>query len=189
MLPDTWEIADEMYYFESDPRSVGAVFLLSVGGLKKSDPELRQSDQGQPYPVAWYLEKGPGIQSGGVPGRSFYTSLGHLNETWGDELFLSHVFGGITWTLCSGTTRSSNPKATLGQSDNKTDVIFSSTDSNSSTSKGNNHSGLTIGLNILGWCAFLAVIFWCILSIARRPSQAYFPSTQWREPEIASPMT
>ena len=33
---------------------------------------------------AWYQERGAGVQTvkGGVAGRSFYTSLGHLNETW-----------------------------------------------------------------------------------------------------------
>jgi len=37
-----------------------------------------------PYSVttAWYEEKIAGVQDGGIPGRSFYTSLGHLNETW-----------------------------------------------------------------------------------------------------------
>lgn len=30
----------------------------------------------------WYQEHGAGVQSGGTAGRSFYTSLGHLNETW-----------------------------------------------------------------------------------------------------------
>ena len=31
---------------------------------------------------AWYQEKGAGVQSGGIAGRSFYTSLGHLDEIW-----------------------------------------------------------------------------------------------------------
>ena len=32
--------------------------------------------------IAWYQERGAGVQSGGTAGRSFYTSLGHLNEIW-----------------------------------------------------------------------------------------------------------
>ena len=32
-----------------------------------------------------------------------------------DELFLSHVFGGITWVLDSGTTVASNANADLGR--------------------------------------------------------------------------
>jgi len=32
--------------------------------------------------IAWYQDRGAGVQSIGIAGRSFYTSLGHLNETW-----------------------------------------------------------------------------------------------------------
>lgn len=32
--------------------------------------------------TAWYQEHGAGVQTGGIGGRSFYSSLGHLNETW-----------------------------------------------------------------------------------------------------------
>ena len=32
--------------------------------------------------TAWYQEHGAGVDSNGTAGRSFYTSLGHLNETW-----------------------------------------------------------------------------------------------------------
>ena len=31
---------------------------------------------------AWFQEHGAGVDSGSPAGRSFYTSLGHLNETW-----------------------------------------------------------------------------------------------------------
>jgi len=31
---------------------------------------------------AWYQEHGAGVENGGTAGRSFYTSLGHLNQTW-----------------------------------------------------------------------------------------------------------
>ena len=32
--------------------------------------------------LAWYQEHGAGSNVGDNAGRSFYTSLGHLNETW-----------------------------------------------------------------------------------------------------------
>lgn len=31
---------------------------------------------------AWFQEHGAGLQGGGTAGRSWYTSLGHTNETW-----------------------------------------------------------------------------------------------------------
>jgi hypothetical protein len=32
-------------------------------------------------------------------GRSFYTALGHTDESYSDPLFLAHVAGGIEWEL------------------------------------------------------------------------------------------
>lgn len=31
-----------------------------------------------------------------------------------DEVFLSHIFGGVTWALASNTTRATNPDASVG---------------------------------------------------------------------------
>lgn len=81
--------------------------------------------------VAWYQDRGASAQNGSAAGRRFYTSSGHLNETWQEvlayaywntvpyissrgELFLSHVLGGITWALDSGKTKASSPDADLG---------------------------------------------------------------------------
>lgn len=84
--------------------------------------------------IAWFQEHGAGVQSGGTAGRSFYTSLGHLNETWQvmcltlnlciqalsriaqDDLFLAHVMGGIGWALQSNTTRAFNSSGLIGNS-------------------------------------------------------------------------
>ncbi|ELU36791.1 ThuA domain-containing protein [Rhizoctonia solani AG-1 IA] len=69
------------------------------------------SAQGKPHPIAWYQDYAAGavIKTGGpgpgVPGRSFYSSLGHNNSTWMDSTFMKHVMGGLTWTLASNTTR------------------------------------------------------------------------------------
>ncbi|THV02839.1 class I glutamine amidotransferase-like protein [Dendrothele bispora CBS 962.96] len=116
MLPAQWKVQDEMYNFKSDPRAVGAVVILSADESSYEDPGPRKFDQGSPHPTAWYQEHGAGVESGGVAGRSFYTSLGHLNETWHDDLFMAHVLGGITWTLQSNTTRAFNSSAQVGNS-------------------------------------------------------------------------
>lgn len=65
-----------------------------------TDNGVRKFDQGSPHPLgkllvgfqvsrsaltanqAWYQEHGAGVDTNGIAGRSFYTSLGHLNETW-----------------------------------------------------------------------------------------------------------
>ncbi|KAI0090257.1 class I glutamine amidotransferase-like protein [Irpex rosettiformis] len=116
MLPDQWHVYDEMYNFKSDPRSVGATVVLSANESSYNDPGPRRFNQGTPHPTAWYQEHGAGADVGGVAGRSFYTSLGHTNDTWKDNLFLGHVMGGISWAVQSGTTRATNASALVGSS-------------------------------------------------------------------------
>ncbi|KAJ8072761.1 hypothetical protein PM082_016320 [Marasmius tenuissimus] len=135
MLPERWQVRDEMYNFKSDPRAIGATVILSADESTYTDDGQRKFDQGTPHPTAWFQERGAGVSAGGAPGRSFYTSLGHLNETWQDDLFMDHVLGGITWTLQSNTTRTSNPGATVGghPSNSSTDQVSSVTSSPSSS--------------------------------------------------------
>ncbi|THH30984.1 hypothetical protein EUX98_g3225 [Antrodiella citrinella] len=114
MLPTQWHVFDEMYNFKSDPRTVGAVVLLSANDSSYTDPGPRLFDQGTPHPTCWYQEHGAGVNSNITGGRSWYTSLGHTNETWEDTLFISHVMGGITWALQSNTTNFTNPTAPIG---------------------------------------------------------------------------
>ncbi len=108
------------YNFKSDPRSIGAVVVLSANessytGKSCTSPVLEVQflnpckipDRASSikerlirpvcmtssmvscrvelmvvYPIAWYQEHGAGVDTNGTAGRSFYTSLGHLNETW-----------------------------------------------------------------------------------------------------------
>ncbi|KAJ3744095.1 trehalose utilization-domain-containing protein [Lentinula detonsa] len=131
MLPAQWHVQDEMYNFKTDPRAIGATVILSANESSYVDTGTHLG-QGTPHPtgnssnlvpaaqlnenilLAWFQEHGAGVEDNGSSGRSFYTSLGHLNETWQDELFLAHVFGGITWTLQSNTTLAFNASAQVG---------------------------------------------------------------------------
>ncbi|KAG8710269.1 hypothetical protein FRC09_000215, partial [Ceratobasidium sp. 395] len=123
---DRWEFEEEVYSFTSNPRGKnGAKLLYSVdptsyngerlGSWIHSVPDVRSIEQTLAPP----LLKAPPIlldynsgavvsaaKSGpGVPGRSFYSSLGHLNETWQNSTFMHHVMGGLIWTLGSNTTQ------------------------------------------------------------------------------------
>ncbi|KDQ56748.1 hypothetical protein JAAARDRAFT_36238 [Jaapia argillacea MUCL 33604] len=132
MLPDRWHIQEEMYNFDSDPRKLGAIVLLSADESTYVDT-APHAQQGTPHPSAWYQERGAGIQAGGVAGRSFYTSLGHLNETWQDNLFMSHVMGGLSWAIESNTTRFSDPDAQVGSTEISNYTIAVSSTATSST--------------------------------------------------------
>ncbi|KAJ7242786.1 trehalose utilization-domain-containing protein [Mycena haematopus] len=114
MLPAEWHIQEEMYNFKSDPRAIGAIVLLAANESSYVDDGTRNFDQGTPHPSAWFQEHGAGVESGQIAGRSFYTSLGHLNQTWQDPLFISHVTGGLTWALQANTTKAFNASALVG---------------------------------------------------------------------------
>ncbi|KAI0032534.1 ThuA-like domain-containing protein [Vararia minispora EC-137] len=114
MLPAQWHVQDEMYNFKSNPRSIGAVVLLSANESSYTDPGPRKFSQGSPHPTAWYQEHGAGVSPNGIAGRSFYTSLGHLSETWQDELFIGHVMGGIQWALATTTTTTNTASLASG---------------------------------------------------------------------------
>ncbi|KAF9046839.1 class I glutamine amidotransferase-like protein [Hymenopellis radicata] len=157
-LPTEWPVQDEMYNFKSDPRDVGAVVVLTVNESTYTDDGTRQYDQGSPHPIAWYQEHGAGVQSGGTAGRSFYTALGHLNETWQDDTFMSHVLGGIQWTLLANTTKAFNDSAVVGNGVTVAAGNNSSTNS-SQTSDGNEHdSALTVSVWPVWYCAMSMVV-------------------------------
>lgn len=140
MLPKQWQVFDEMYNFKSDPRSIGAIVILSADESTYSDPGPRLFNQGEPHPTAWFQEKGAGVSPGGTAGRSFYTSLGHTNQTWMDELYLSHVMGGISWVLESNTTSSVNATAMVGSGSSENSSSSSISPAMSSTTSGTSTS-------------------------------------------------
>ncbi|EGN99081.1 hypothetical protein SERLA73DRAFT_181885 [Serpula lacrymans var. lacrymans S7.3] len=164
MLPAEWHVQDEMYNFKSDPRANGAIVVLSANESSYNDPGPRLYNQGTPHPTAWYQDHGAGVQSNGTAGRSFYTSLGHLNETWQDELFLAHVTGGITWTLLSNTTRAFNKSALVGNaqssSQSSTTPSGTSVSSKPTSSSSDVHQQLKPFDSRVTLSVFLATVFW-----------------------------
>ncbi|KAK0524550.1 hypothetical protein OC834_005489 [Tilletia horrida] len=118
----TWDVEDEIYTFNSNPRDLNHTVLLTIDDDSYPDPvtpkDVRQRLMGSPHPLAWY--KDGGILDGGVddpansttqpgtggPGRSWYTSLGHDPETYADPLFRQHLAAGIRWALDAPSLRS-----------------------------------------------------------------------------------
>lgn len=122
-----------MYNFRTDPRQANVSLLLSVDQDSYQDPykDAQTAKQGSPHPIAWYRDGnrlGPnatalapygedqsavdGILGAAVPsldvgfvmpGRMWYTALGHTIEIWSDPLFVQHIQGGLNYTL--GTER------------------------------------------------------------------------------------
>jgi len=82
-LPATWTRVDEWYEFRDV--QPGLTVLLDIDETSYKTPA--ENPVPQPRPIAWFR-----TFSGG---RSFYTALGHTNESWAEPLFLAHVWGGI----------------------------------------------------------------------------------------------
>ncbi|KAK4685856.1 uncharacterized protein P7C73_g4279, partial [Tremellales sp. Uapishka_1] len=109
--PTIQNAEEEIYYFKSDPRAVGATLLLSVDESSYTDDGTSTGDftMGSPHPIAWYIESPESAQPllANVPkaGRSFYTALGHLNSTWENPLYIQHVMSGLQWALEGASTK------------------------------------------------------------------------------------
>lgn len=87
-LPQAWERDDEWYdYQRVSPR----IDVL----LEVDESTYEGGETGPRHPVAWYQEYDGG--------RSFYTGLGHTAESFEEDLFLDHVFGGLRWAMRDGS--------------------------------------------------------------------------------------
>jgi hypothetical protein len=133
-VPQRWHVRDEVYFFDGDPRDLGAVVVLGADDTSFRGGRDYTLEQGSPHPIgmsfslrtmlslrltlsfliAWYMDKLKGTNSTGLVGRSWYTALGHSNISWKDDTFMSHVLGGVTYVLDSNTTRARNPDAAVG---------------------------------------------------------------------------
>jgi type 1 glutamine amidotransferase len=110
-MPDQWTYSEEVYFYQSDPREMGATVLVTVDKTKLNNPTENPDEpprSGTPHPIAWYIEKPQYnflVQGAPKHGRSFYTSLGHTNEVWMTDTFMFHLLGGLTWALDGASTR------------------------------------------------------------------------------------
>jgi hypothetical protein len=82
-LGATWTRRDEWYAFTSNPRPRVHV-LLTV-----DEASYQGGTMGADHPVAWCHER--------LGGRSFYTALGHTEESFAEPAFLRHLHGALSW--------------------------------------------------------------------------------------------
>ncbi len=81
-LPDSWERFDEWYNFKNINPSTQPI-------LKIDESSYTGGKNGENHAVSWYHEYDGG--------RSFYTALGHTEESYSEILFLEHCWGGIKY--------------------------------------------------------------------------------------------
>ncbi|HEX2025280.1 MAG TPA: ThuA domain-containing protein [Actinomycetota bacterium] len=82
-LPASWGWVDEWYEFDRNPRR--RVHVLAT----VSEATYDGGSMGSDHPVAW-CHRFEG-------GRSWYTALGHPEESYADPAFRAHLAGGLAW--------------------------------------------------------------------------------------------
>jgi type 1 glutamine amidotransferase len=91
-LGATWTRTDEWYAFTGNPRPRVRV-LLTV-----DETSYEGGTMGADHPIAWCHER--------LGGRSFYTALGHTDESFAEPAFLAHLRGALAWLTESPRHRS-----------------------------------------------------------------------------------
>lgn len=83
-LPEVWKRKDEWYNFKDIQGDLKVLITL--------DETSYEGGKNPTYhPIAWYHDFDGG--------RSFYTGLGHVDESYSDPLFLKHLLGGIQYAM------------------------------------------------------------------------------------------
>jgi len=88
-LPAEWKRTDEWYNFKQ--RADDVHVLMSI-----DEQSYTGGANGATHPMSWYHDVDGG--------RSWYTALGHTEESYSDSLFLKHVLGGIKYAIGDART-------------------------------------------------------------------------------------
>lgn len=94
-LPNSWERTDEWYNFKTPfPSHLNVLITLD-------ETTYSGGTMGNPHPIAWYHQYDGG--------KSFYTAMGHTNESYNEPLFRKHLLGGIFWAANQAITSTATP--------------------------------------------------------------------------------
>jgi cytochrome c len=82
-VPERWQRTDEWYDFRTNPR--GKVRVLAT----LDEATYTDGGMGADHPIAWCHDH--------EGGRSWYTGMGHTNESFSEPLFLAHLSAGVRY--------------------------------------------------------------------------------------------
>jgi cytochrome c len=83
-LPDEWKRKDEWYNFKMISKKIHVLINID-------ETSYKGGNNGANHPMAWYQNF--------ENGRSFYTELGHTDESYSDPAYLKHLLGGIQYAI------------------------------------------------------------------------------------------
>jgi cytochrome c len=83
-LPERFKKTDEFYNFRDINPGITVLVKIDEG-------TYQGGENNNDHPMSWYHEYDGG--------RAFYTAMGHTNETYSEDNFLRHLWGGIQYVL------------------------------------------------------------------------------------------
>jgi len=89
-LEDTWTRTDEWYNIRYINPDINVLITIDESTFEQGDDEPSRD----PHPLSWYHEFDGG--------RSFYTALGHVEESYSEPLFRDHIAGGLRYAVGGG---------------------------------------------------------------------------------------
>jgi cytochrome c len=90
MMPDQFERTDEFYSFKQISPNINVL-------VKIDEKSYQGGKNGDNHPMSWYQEFDGG--------RSFYTAMGHTDETFSEPLFLEHIYAGLQYVMGGDTPK------------------------------------------------------------------------------------
>jgi cytochrome c len=95
VLPDEWVRTDELYNYKKISDQIIPLIMLD-------ETSYKGGENGDNHPISWYHDFDGG--------RSFYTGMGHTNESFADPMFMDHVYQGILYAVGEGKPNPSKAK-------------------------------------------------------------------------------
>jgi len=84
MTDSVWMHRDELYNFKDINPDIKVLITIDESSYKGGK-------NGNFHPFSWYHSYDGG--------RSFYTAMGHTDESWVDDMLLKHLYGGIEYAI------------------------------------------------------------------------------------------
>lgn len=103
-VPETWERTDELYNYKKIADDLTVLYKLD-------ESSYEGGENGDDHPWAWYHDFDGG--------RSFYTGMGHTDESWSEPEFLAHLTTGIKYAIGENKLDYTKSKEKLRPEDNR----------------------------------------------------------------------
>ena len=104
-LGTDWMRRDEWYNFDPDPTDNPNITIL----VTVDETSYNGGTMGESHPITWCQEYDGG--------RSWYTAMGHTNESFQEPLFQVHLLGGIEWAAGKSSKATSDKTLLFDGSD------------------------------------------------------------------------